>query len=497
MKIYTLALTLLIALKGFSQDFNQEFNTLNTYKACLLKGDKTLIEDFISNDFRLGVYQAPMATNFFRNFIDNVGKPNTIYWDAIVEDNGQRRCTVHYVYGDKEEVSNVVFSADGKLLYSDYLDTKGFNLNRYEESKKIATFPFVYDRGSIILKAKLNDSDKVLNMLFDTGADGLALKADLQEAMNVKITEERKVFVPGGEMTVNFSAGNTLSLGDFTLKNQNMVMFPKIKQGIDGIIGGSNFFRNYITEVNFERHEIVLYSFGENDFFDDYNATTFRYSEGVPTIPISINSEGNTFESEFILDAGAGYQAIMFGSGTKLQDEDLIIKSMTPLYNSFNTSVGHQTPVQIGLVDSISFAGLTFKDATFALESYEEGRHKGHNVLGSIGIQFLRRFNWVIDLNTYKFYTRMNTKTMLPLDFVIDNYLIGFVNNVLVVKRNLSTEQGTDASESDPLKLWDRIISIEGTSAKELNDTLISKLQQKETLKFQVSRRGQSLEVVL
>lgn len=497
MRILNFVIALSISFCGIAQNIDQEFETLNAYKSCLLKGDKSIIKDFVSKDFRLGVYQAPMATNFFGDFIDNVGKPNTMYWDAVTENKGQRTCTVHYVYGDKEEISNVVFSSDGKLLYSDYLDTKGFNFNRYGASQKIAAFPFVYNNGSIILKAKLNDSDRVLNMLFDTGADGLALKSDLQEEIGVKITEERKVFVPGGEMTVNYSSGNTLILGDFILKNQNMVMFPKIKTGLDGIIGGSNFFRKYITEVNFDRHEIILYSFGESDFFKDYNTTTFRYSEGVPTVPITINSGGNTFESEFILDAGAGYQAIMFGSGTHLQDEKLLIKSMTPLFNTYNISVGHKTPVQIGLTDSICFAGLTFKKPSLAVESYEEGRHKGHNVLGSIGIQFLRRFNWVIDLNTYNLYTKMNPETVLPLDFVINDYLIGFINNTLVVKRNLTTENGTDASDKDPLKLWDRIISIDGKSSTELDASLISEIQQKENLKFQVLRKGQTVEVTL
>ncbi|GAA4302498.1 aspartyl protease family protein [Aestuariibaculum suncheonense] len=494
---WVLIVLLGLAVNSFAQDYSKELNTLNNYKACLLKADKSLIKNFISEDFRLGVYQHPQASTFFSDFIDNVERPTDIYWDEISGDKEKSNCQVHYVFGEKELISKVVFSEDGKLLYSDYLDQKGFNFNRYGKSEKIATFPFTYDRGSIILKAKLNKSDRVLNMMFDTGADGLALKADLQEEMEVEITEKRKVFVPGGEMTVNFSAGNTLTIGDFTLKNQNMVMFSKIKPGLDGIIGGANLFRNYITEVNFERHEIILYSFGVNDFFKEYNATTFRYSEGVPTIPITIASEGNTFESEFILDAGAGYQAIMFGSGTKHQDEDLLIKSMKPLFKTYNVSVGHKSPVQIGLVDSINFAGLTFKNASLAVESYEERRHKGHNAFGSIGIEFLRRFNWVIDLNTYKLYTKKNTETVLPLDFVIEDYLIGYINNVLVVKRNLTTEQGTEASETDPLKLWDRIVTIDGVSAKDLNEALVSKIKEKETVKLQVFRKGQLIDVEL
>ncbi|MBD0824953.1 hypothetical protein [Aestuariibaculum marinum] len=78
----------------------------------------------------------------------------------------------------------------------------------------------------------------------------------------------------------------------------------------------------------------------------------------------------------------------------------------------------------------------------------------------------------------------MNPVTVLPLDFVVDDYLIGYINNVLVVKLNLATEQGTEASETDPLKLRDRIVTIDGVSAKDLNEALVSKIKQKETVKL-------------
>ncbi len=490
-------LMLYVAINSIAQKTNNEINTLNTYKACLLNSDKSLIPSVIASKFRLAIYQAPMATKYFEQFIDQVQQnPTDIYWDSITEKEGVRSCKVHYVFNDKEDVSHVVFSEDGKLLYSDYLDVKGFNFNRYAESKKIATLPFTYNRGAIIVKAKLNGKDRVLNLMFDTGADGLALKADLQDEMAVKITEQRNVFVPGGQMKVNFSSGNTVTMGNLELTNQNLVLFPKIKPNIDGILGGSNLFRNYITEVNFERSEIVLYTFGNNSFFNDYNATNITYSTGVPTIPLNIYSSGKHFTSEFILDAGAGYQAIMFGSGTQYHDEKALNNSLKPLYESHNLSVGHKSPIKVGIADSINFAGLSFKNASLAVESYQAERHKAHNVKGSIGIQFLRRFNWVVDLNTYKFYTK-KTQQMLPLDFVVNHYLIGYINNVLCVKRNLSTKNGTDAKDDQPLKLWDRIISIDNISFKTMQTEDIEAFKQKDSLNFKILRKGQIIGVAI
>ncbi|MBD0832182.1 retropepsin-like aspartic protease [Aestuariibaculum sediminum] len=495
MKIWSITLILLIVFKTYSQGNTEEFNTLNAYKSCILKGETQDIEDFISEDFRVGVYQSPMATKYFGDVIENITRPNTMFWDAVLEKQGKRYCKVHYVFSDHEEVSNVIFSKKGKLLYSDYLDKKAFNFDRYGTSKKVATIPFKYNQGAIILKVKLNGSERELNMLFDTGADGLALKSDLQKAMNVKVSSKRNVFVPGGEITVNYSKENSIELGDFKLENQNMVMFPRIREGIDGIVGGSNFFRNYITEVNFELSQIRLYTFGENNFFEDYEVTSFRYSQGVPTIPIVISSQGNTFESEFILDAGANYQAIMFGSGTKQQDEALLAQSMRPLFTTYNTSVGHKNPVEMGLVDSISFAGLTFKDASLAVEAYDAERHAAHEVLGSIGIQFLRRLNWVIDLNTYHFYTQKHTESMLPLDFVLGDYLLGYVNNVLVVKRHLKEVVVTSNTDDLTLKQWDRIMSIDGVSFKDLDSNKIKEFQKNKKVPIQIYRRGQMLNI--
>lgn len=485
-----------ISLNGFAQNAKQ-LKTLNDYKKCLLNADKELINQFTSKDFRMGVYQAPTATNSFGDFLKNAPKPDSIFWEKVKTVKGKCICKVHYLSKSKEVVSNVVFSNDGKLLYSDWLDQRGFNFNRYEQSRKIATIPFEVYRGSIIIKAKLNDSDKELKFLLDTGADGDALTEEAQKLIDVKITDVRTIVVPGGQTKVNYSAGNVYHFGDFKLDNQNLVVFPKFRPGIDGLLGGSTFFREYITEVNFDKKEIVLYSFGENEFFKEYQSTKLNYHSGIPSIPLQFQSKGNRFDSEFILDTGADYQAIMFGFGTKKQNEDLLISSLTPLYDSFNYSVGTKSAVKVGLAKSISFAGLQFDDASLVVESYSKDKHNAHTVDGSIGIELLKRFNWVVDLGSYTLFTKENADYNMPLDFAVNNYLFGFFNNNLFVKRNLGTEDGKSASPDDPIKPGELIISIDGIAAKDLTKDNVSKIQKKSTIDLVVQRKGQIVEVKL
>ena len=496
-KFRLLSIALLLPHLFWAQKKEVMESTLKNYKQCLLTKDANLIGGLVAPDFRLGVYQNPIALPLLRDFLKNVPAPDSIFWDKPQTTAKKKWCNVHYIVQQKEQISKVFFAANGLLLYSDWLDKKGFNFDRYGQSKQIGVIPFVYENGSIIVKAQLNSNSKVLNMLFDTGADGLALRADLQNEMGVKITESRTINVPGGQMQVNYSEGNTLQVDGFNLQNQSLVLFPKIKPGVDGLIGGANLFRKYITEIDFENHQIILYSFGVNSKFEKYNATSMQYKNGVPSIPIEVKSKGQTFNSEFIIDAGAGYQAILFGSGTQQQNETLLHESLQPLFQTYNYSMANKSPIKIGLADQINFAGLTFTNASFAVESYDAQKHKEHTVNGSIGIEFLRRFNWVVDLNSYTFYSQKNRYTDLPLDFVVGDYLFGYQNETLLVKRYLKSEDGRNTDANASLKPGDVIESIQYIKANVITKNDIIRLQKETELSIHILRKGKSLEVLL
>lgn len=129
------------------------------------------------------------------------------------------------------------------------------------QSKPVATIPFEMVNGSIVLKVKINQSSKTLRLLFDTGADGMAVDQSLADSLGLKITRSNNASVVGGNMKIEVSDGNDVQLeSGFVLKNQGIAIFPQMRDHLDGLIGNT-MTRRYITKVDFNKYELSLYDF--------------------------------------------------------------------------------------------------------------------------------------------------------------------------------------------------------------------------------------------
>ncbi len=453
---------------GAKKNSEQEakvIETLQNYKQCLMERNKELVAAVVDDEFRVGVYQGSYANYMFNVFLSNVDAPDSIYWEQIQWEEQQPTCEVHYIYKNDTLASRVTFSEKGKLLFSDLLDQKGFGVNRRGEAKFVASFPFQIKNNKLILSARLNNTDKVLNMLFDSGADGMALVKNLQEECGVKISSTQMTNVPGGQMRVERSDGNLLMLDSINIAQQSLVLFESIGPGIDGLIGGGSFFRKYITAFDFDNQRITLYEQGQFDVPETYQSCDLTYENGVPTVPFYIYKDDKVLRSDFIFDTGAVYEAILFGKGMHELAKDSILKIIIPEFYSYNRSLGHQTQTAIGKTDSISFANISFANTYLVMESYDK-KSARHNVMGSIGIKSLSKFNWIVDLIAYKIYSAPNKRTNLPMDFVLEGYLAGYQKDQLTILNPVVKQSNPQLQVGDIILSINKIASDELTSPK-------------------------------
>ncbi len=492
-KIISIISMLAVSFVSLQKDDKQK--TLEYYKEAIMNSDKKMFIKFADSDFRIGVYEGYFAKYYAEYVLSHSDLPDSLYFGKRYNCDNYIKQEVYYCYsGSKERMSTITFSHNGKILFSDLFD-EIFSFNRFGESVKVGEIPFIYENEGIIIEARLNGSSKVFKMLFDTGADGMALVKGLKEEANVTTAEKRNTKLPGGAMSVDFSKGNYVSMGNIRLVNQNMVMFPRMKKGCDGIIGGSNLFRSYITEVDFDKQKIILYSFGKFKPTEEYAEAGLNYSDGMPNLKLQIFSNNNCFNTEFIMDTGAGYEAIMFGPGTKEQNYELLDKHIPSLYYSYNYSLGHKSRIRVARTDSICFANLSFPSATIAIEPYDINKHKEHTVKGSIGIKSLRRFNWIVDLASYKFYTTDNKYSSLPMDFVINGFMFGYDGEKLMVKYYLDKSN----LKSVDIENGDEVLKINGIDAKALTYKKLNKIMKGSNVKLNLLRKGkkQSVKLVL
>ena len=98
--------------------------------------------------------------------------------------------------GKTGKESIIYTDVEYKLLYTDIFDQL-YGMNRYKKSVLIAKIPFEVQDGSIILTVKVNNSQRPLKLLFDTGADGMAITKALADSVGIKATRQQSTSVCG------------------------------------------------------------------------------------------------------------------------------------------------------------------------------------------------------------------------------------------------------------------------------------------------------------
>lgn len=293
--------------------------------------------------------------------------------------------------------------------------------------KAVTTIPFEMVHGAIVLKVKINNSNKILRLLFDTGADGMALSKQLADTIGLKVTRSNNASVVGGHMQINVSDGNEVHFENgFALQNQGIAIFPQMDKGLDGIIGNT-MTKRYVTKIDFNNNQLSLYE------FDGYT-----YEKGGTIVPITVpaglfiipgNVEivaGKTYAGNFVFDTGASYNLICFRPFVR--QNKLLISGFQSEYQASTVSMGIASPTFNGNANSFSFANTAaIKNMPITLMAgggQNESWNPGFD--GSIGMGIISRYNFTINRKRNEIYLLPNHTYNYPMHFSLHNYLLGF-----------------------------------------------------------------------
>ena len=279
-----------------------------------------------------------------------------------------------------------------------------------QQAKEVARIPFENNNGTIVLTVKLNNFPRSLRLLFDTGADGMAVGKQLADSMALKVTRTQKASVVGGSMDISVSTGNTVHIGDFDFKNQSIAIFKEMrKAGTDGIIGNT-LARNYIVKVDYDSKEMILYTFGE---LVEKGGTgiPFTIPSGLFIIPgtLSITTD-RPHTGNFVFDTGAAYNLICFRQFVK--QHKLLVSGFKSESHGSTTSMGISTPTFAGKAAAFSFAGMQpIKNMSVTLMAgggQSESWNPGFD--GSIGVGLISNYNFTINMQKKEIYLIPNKK---------------------------------------------------------------------------------------
>jgi len=364
-----------------------------------------------------------------------------------------------------------------------------------QESKPVAIIPFEFRNDRIIVKLKINDSNRVLNMLFDTGADGLGIKKEIADAIGLKETRRQQAQVVGGSSEIILSAGNTLHFDTLQIKNQNIGIFPSYRDDLDGLFG-ANLLRYFITYIDFDHSVINLYRFGKITYPSGGTKIPLDYNTGIPGLKAKVKlNNGKVVLANFHFDTGAAYPLIFFGPSVKQNELD---KDFAIQFKSTTYSLGHETATLNGIIDLLELGDYKVPHFTGTLQGYIDGMaFIGTNNDGSLGIKIISKFNCFINLPAKEFYMIPNKSFNNPIDFWLNKTEFGFVDDQLVIKQPSVLSQ----YDTSVPHLYDAVLSINGFRSDEFKDLKIVKQLEEVSLQqpiiLEIARNGPPITLTI
>ncbi|WP_443937241.1 retropepsin-like aspartic protease [Pedobacter sp. MW01-1-1] len=418
------------------------------------------LEKQLSPDFSVAAYTENTALNLLKGIVQQYPCDSVQYSGESKLNQGNKITITPFNKGKQGAQSSIITNEKYQILYLDIFDQL-YGMNRYKPSKLRAKIPFEVQNGSIILSLKINNYPKPLRMLFDTGADGMAINTALASEIGLKSSREQNATVVGGNVKITVSEGNTIMLDTFAVKNQSIAIFPEMHRDADGIIG-NNITKKYITKVDYDKKELSLYDFGQYTYEDKGISVPIKSGSGIFIIPGDVTvTAGQTHTGNFVFDTGAGYNLICFRPFVK--KNKLLVSGFKSEYNGSTTSMGMSTPTFAGTAVSFSFSNVppltNFPITLMAGGGQSETWNPGFD--GSIGIRTISRYNFTVNLQNQEIHFVPNASFKFPHDFYIAGYIFGFDGSG-ILKVNSAMRTG------DTLKVGTPVNSINGIATKTL-----------------------------
>lgn len=471
----------------------QKKNTKETIKAfekAFQQKDYGSIKNLLAQDFTVGVGDSSSNEFYLNGIFKAFPALDSIQIGKSVTIKNKTFTLVDFCFNGKEKKpSQIVFNAANEIVYVTFFDGL-YKVDRNAEVKKVASIPFEIVENGIAIKIKLNKADREFLMLFDTGADGMALNPDSAYKAGVVVTKSKSASVVGGSQQVQYSADNTIYIGDQVLQHQGLVIFPK--HGVYDGLFGANLLRNFITSVNFDTMTIDLYNFGNFNYWGKAKPFVFDYKSGLPVVKMNLTFEDKkTVEGNFTFDTGAGYDLIAYGPFNHKNNLEASLKTE---YTSVNFSLGKQTKIVGGAIPNIGINGNNFPNVPIALQEYDEANKSWAFADGSLGIDLIKRFNFTIDLLHKTVYLEPNKNLKKMSSFYLSGLELDFDENQNLLVKKIINQENEDLKK---VKIGAKVTQINDFEAKDLlkSENLKQLKETKESKDIIIEQGDQSMRI--
>ena len=286
----------------------------------------------------------------------------------------------------------------------------------FDSSKRKVKLSFKLINNLIVMPIKVNGV--LLHFLLDTGVKETVLFS-LDENKEIPLFDVEKINLKGlgaQESIEGLKAFNNVFAIDgvhfdnqeiIVVLDQNFNFSSTLGIEVNGIIG-HHFFSHAVVEIDYVKKKVIIYNpekYNETKTLRKFESFDFQLENARPYIDMQVTLGDNTFDAKCLIDSGNSDGLWLFQN----KGEHIAV----PLRN-YEDYLGRGFSGDIygkkARVPQLSLNEYVFTDvvAAFPDEDSFMNLNMAQNRLGSIGGEFLRRFDVIFDYANQKMHLKKN-----------------------------------------------------------------------------------------
>ncbi|MGD1961642.1 MAG: retropepsin-like aspartic protease [Fulvivirga sp.] len=284
-----------------------------------------------------------------------------------------------------------------------------FSCNAIGKNKPIGKIPFSINENGLIQIELLINKKKVSKFILDTGASSTLIDDEMASELNLSLLE--------GTFESTWASSETHD-GRKTEKQRITITEKVLLEGIElnvrdlshlgdinGIIGFDLFIK-YVTHTDFDTQTITFYERKGRPDTKGYKAVKFVESYCTPEVEVTFVLEnGATFNGKVFFDTGNTAFPLIINATYKRENAlPLAFKSL-----SRSESEDHsKAQMDVEIIQSLTLGGFELGEMPVALSNAEKGVLSWEGYLGLIGLEYINKFNVIIDYHRKKLFLKPN-----------------------------------------------------------------------------------------
>lgn len=353
----------------------------------------------------------------------------------------------------------------------------------------ITKFPFKQLSGGVVMiQGKFNNISRSLNFILDTGSGAISLdSATAVHDSLIQVPSGRTITGITGRKKVNFIKNCVLTFPgleidslDFYI-NDYEILSEIYGVKIDGIIGYS-FLKKFIVKINFDMHEIEIFSPGKIKYLRRGTVLHPEFT-ALPILPIVLADRRKTI-SNFYMDTGAGLNFLL--SEQFVQDSSFLKKRRQPVSIQVQ-GPGGKKRMLLTIIKEIKIGHYKFRKVPTNILEDETNILSYPKIGGLIGNDLLRRFNMILNYPKKEIHLSPNTHFKDGFDYSYTGINMYYKDGVILSDEVIENSPAYKAG----LREGDVILGVNNNIS---NDIEAYKVQMNEVGKYvtvYISRKGE------